>query len=79
LDFGLLEAGTRFGKMALDGGTRIASVEATTTSRWTEIAYATLKQRLAGNPDFAFLLVSTLIGRSRSAIASAKNLALKAI
>jgi CRP/FNR family cyclic AMP-dependent transcriptional regulator len=75
----LLEAGTLFGKMALDGGTRTASVEATTPCRCAEIPYATLKQRLAGNPDFAFLLVSTLIGRSRGAIESAKNLALKAI
>lgn len=79
LDFGLLEAGTLFGEMALDGGTRTASVEAMSSCRCAEIRYATLRQRLAGDPDFAFFLVSTLIGRSRSAIESAKNLALKTV
>ncbi len=38
-----------------------------------------LKKRLAENSDFAFFLISTLIGRSRSATESAKNMALKTV
>lgn len=79
LDFGLLEAGTLFGELAMEGGTRTASVEAMTPCRCAEIPYGKLKQCLADNPDFAFFLVSTLIGRSRSATESAKNLALKTV
>lgn len=79
LDFGLLEPRTIFGEMALDGGTRTASVEAVTPCLCVEVPYATLKRRLAENSDFAFLLISTLIGRSRSATESAKNMALKTV
>jgi CRP/FNR family cyclic AMP-dependent transcriptional regulator len=79
LDFGLLEAGTIFGEMALEGGTRTASVQAASLCLCAEVPYTTLKARLAENPEFAFFLISTLIGRSRSAIESAKNLALKTV
>jgi CRP/FNR family cyclic AMP-dependent transcriptional regulator len=79
LNFGLLEAGTIFGEMALEGGTRTASAEALSNCVCAEIPYSTLKTRLAENPDFAFFLISTLIGRSRSAIESAKNMALKTV
>lgn len=79
LNFGLMEPGTLFGEMALEGGTRTASVEAASACSCAEIPYALLKQRLAENPDFAFFLISTLIGRSRSATESAKNLALKTV
>jgi CRP/FNR family transcriptional regulator, cyclic AMP receptor protein len=79
LNFGLLEAGTIFGEMALEGGTRTASVEALSPCLCAEIPYATLKTRLGENPDFAFFLISTLIGRSRSATEVAKNLALKTV
>jgi CRP/FNR family transcriptional regulator, cyclic AMP receptor protein len=79
LNFGLLEPRTLFGEMALEGGTRTASVEAMSPCLCAEISYALLKRRLAENPDFAFLLISTLIGRSRGATESAKNLALKTV
>jgi CRP/FNR family cyclic AMP-dependent transcriptional regulator len=79
LNFGLLEAGTIFGEMALDGGTRTASAEAVSKCLCAEVPYTTLKTRLAENPDFAFFLISTLISRSRSATESAKNLALKTV
>lgn len=79
LNFGLLEPTTLFGEMALEGGTRTASVEAVSPCLCAEVPYALLKRRLAENPDFAFLLISTLIGRSRSATESAKNLALKTV
>lgn len=79
LNFGLLEPRTLFGEMALEGGTRTASVEAASPCVCAEIPYALLKSRLAESPDFAFLLISTLIGRSRSATESAKNLALKTV
>jgi len=79
LDFGLLEPGTIFGEMALEGGTRTASVEAVSQCLCAEVPYALLKRRLAENPDFAFILISTLIGRSRSATESAKNMALKTV
>jgi CRP/FNR family cyclic AMP-dependent transcriptional regulator len=65
--------------MALQGGTRTATVEAASNCLCAEVPYATLKTRLAENPDFAFFLISTLIGRSRSATESAKNLALKTV
>jgi CRP/FNR family transcriptional regulator, cyclic AMP receptor protein len=79
LNFGLLEPRTIFGEMALEGGTRTASVESVSPCLCAEVPYALLKRRLAENPDFAFLLISTLIGRSRSATESAKNLALKTV
>lgn len=79
LNFGLLEAGTIFGEMALEGGTRTASAEAVTKCACAEIPYVTLKTRLAESPEFAFFLISTLIGRSRSATEAAKNLALKTV
>lgn len=79
LDFGVLEAGAIFGEMALEGGTRTATVEAVSACLCAEIPYSTLKTRLAQNPDFAFFLISTLIGRSRSAVESAKNMALKTV
>lgn len=79
LDFGLLEPRRIFGEMALEGGTRTASVEAATQCLCAEVPYATLKRRLAENSDFAFFLISTLIGRSRSATESAKNMALKTV
>lgn len=79
LDFGVLDAGAIFGEMALEGGTRTASVEAASDCLCAEIPYALLRKRVAENPDFAFFLISTLIGRSRSAVESAKNLALKTV
>lgn len=79
LDFGMLGAGAIFGEMALEGGTRSASVEAASDCLCADVPYATLKTRLAENPDFAFFLISTLIGRSRGATESAKNLALKTV
>lgn len=79
LDFGVLEAGAIFGEMALEGGTRTATVEAVSACLCAEIPYSTLKTRLAQNPEFAFFLISTLIGRSRSAVESAKNMALKTV
>lgn len=79
LDFGILGTGAIFGEMALEGGTRSASVEAASDCLCADVPYATLKTRLAENPDFAFFLISTLIGRSRGATESAKNLALKTV
>lgn len=79
LDFGQLEPVAIFGEMALDGGTRTASVEAETPCVCAEVPYATLRRRLAGNPEFAFVLISTLIGRGRSATEAAKNMALKTV
>jgi len=79
LNFGVMEPRTIFGEMALEGGTRTASVESASPCLCAEVPYALLKRRLAENPDFAFLLISTLIGRSRSATESAKNLALKTV
>jgi CRP/FNR family cyclic AMP-dependent transcriptional regulator len=79
LNFGLLEPGSIFGEMALEGGTRTASVEAVSPCLCAEISYGSFKKRLAENPDFAYLLVSTLISRSRSATESAKNMALKTV
>lgn len=79
LNFGILEAGTIFGEMALEGGTRTATVEALSDCRCVEIPYARLKSRLSEHPDFAYFLISTLIGRSRSATEAAKNLALKTV
>lgn len=79
LNFGVMEPKTIFGEMALDGGTRTASVEAVLPCLCAEVSYETLKNRLAANSEFAFLLISTLIGRSRSATESAKNMALKTV
>jgi CRP/FNR family transcriptional regulator, cyclic AMP receptor protein len=79
LNFGQLEPRTIFGEMAFEGGTRTASVEAVSPCLCAEVPYAVLKQRLADNPEFAFFLISTLIGRCRSATESARNMALKTV
>lgn len=79
LDFGQLAPVAIFGEMALEGGTRTASVEAEGPCVCAEVPYAKLRRRLAENPDFAFVLISTLIGRSRGATEAAKNMALKTV
>lgn len=79
LNFGLLEPTTIFGEMALEGGTRTASAEAATDCLCAEVPYVKLRTRLAESPDFAFFLISMLIGRNRSATESAKSLALKTV
>jgi CRP/FNR family cyclic AMP-dependent transcriptional regulator len=79
LEFGVFGPGTLFGEMCLDGGARTASVEAASRCVCSEIAYDLFRKRLAGDADFAFYLISMLIGRSRSATESAKDLALKPV
>ena len=79
LDFGIFGPGTLFGEMCLEGGARTASVEAASRCVCSEIAYELFRQRLVGDADFAFYLISMLIGRSRSATESAKDLALKPV
>lgn len=79
LDFGVFGPGTIFGEMCLEGGVRTASVEAASRCVCSEIAYDVFRKRLAVDADFAFYLVSMLIGRSRSATESAKDMALKPV
>lgn len=79
LEFGVFGPGTLFGEMCLDGGARTASVEAASRCVCSEIAYDLFRKRLADDADFAFYLISMLIGRSRSATESAKDLALKPV
>jgi CRP/FNR family cyclic AMP-dependent transcriptional regulator len=79
LDFGVFGPGTLFGEMCLEGGVRTASVEAASRCVCSEIAYGVFRKRLVADADFAFYLVSMLIGRSRSATESAKDMALKPV
>jgi CRP/FNR family transcriptional regulator, cyclic AMP receptor protein len=60
-------AGEYVGEMSLDGGPRSASVRALEKSTCVMVTRATLRQHLAEHPEFAFELLSKVIGRARAA------------
>lgn len=70
------EAGDYVGEMALDGGPRSASVEATEATVCSVITRQTLEAFLEDRPQFALNLIRRLIRRARLATQSARSLAL---
>jgi CRP/FNR family transcriptional regulator, cyclic AMP receptor protein len=69
-------AGEYFGELALDEGPRSASVATLEPSKMAVIPNETLKAFLASHPGAALLLIRVLIGRTRRATESLKNLAM---
>jgi CRP/FNR family transcriptional regulator, cyclic AMP receptor protein len=65
-----------FGEMALDGGPRSASVQATEVCQCAIVTKEELQKYLDGEPQFAFELIRKVISRARQATDSARNLAL---
>ena len=72
-----LGPGEYVGELALDGGTRSASVMTMEPTRCAVVAGASLRDFLAVHPDFALHLIRDLIRRVRRLTGSVKNLALE--
>lgn len=72
-----LGAGEYLGELALDGGTRSASVMTMEPTRCAVVTGASLRDFLAAHPDFALHLIRDLIRRVRRLTGSVKNLALE--
>ncbi len=72
-------AGAMVGEMGLDGGPRSANVDAQEPTLCAVVTRATLRQHLADDPDFAFELLATVIGRARTATMSLRQVALHGV
>lgn len=72
-----LGPGEYVGELALDGGTRSASVMTMEPTRCAVVTGASLRDFLAAHPDFALHLIRDLIRRVRRLTGSVKNLALE--
>jgi len=71
--------GECIGDMALDGGPRSASVVTLDRVSCAVVAREALRRAVASDPDFALLLISTLIRRNRLATSKIKGLALQGV
>jgi CRP/FNR family cyclic AMP-dependent transcriptional regulator len=69
--------GELVGEMAIDGSRRSASVIAVEPTRCEVIPHQRLRELITADPDLASRLIHLLIGRSRSATQTAKELALE--
>lgn len=72
-------AGECIGDMALDGGPRSASVITLDRVTCAVVTRDALRKAVAADPDFALLLISTLIRRNRLATSKIKGLALQGV
>ncbi|MBW8311227.1 MAG: Crp/Fnr family transcriptional regulator [Rhizobium sp.] len=77
LIYNKITPGEIFGEMALDGGTRSASVVAETEVECLRIQSTDLQSFALGNPDFAYCIMLVLIGRLRTATVQLKRLGLQ--
>ena len=68
--------GETIGEMALDHGTRSASVLAMEETTCSIINHEELRRYIAANPDFAMQLIAKLISRTRIAVESLRQMAL---
>jgi CRP/FNR family cyclic AMP-dependent transcriptional regulator len=68
--------GEYVGEMALDGRPRSASVMTLEPTTCAVLNRDEVRRAIAGNPDIAIQIISTLIDRARIATTSVKNLAL---
>lgn len=75
ITFGIFGAGEYFGEMALDGGSRSASVITQLPSVCSVVTRATLLAFIAQHPEFALQVLSKVIRRLRLATRDARNLA----
>ena len=71
--------GECIGDMALDGGPRSASVMTLDRVACAVVSRDALRQAIAGDPDFAMRLITTLIRRNRIATSKIKGLALQGV
>lgn len=71
--------GECIGDMALDGGPRSASVVTLDRVTCSVVSRDALRQAVAGDPDFALRLITTLIRRNRLATSKIKGLALQGV
>jgi CRP/FNR family cyclic AMP-dependent transcriptional regulator len=76
ITYGTIEAGEYFGEMALDGGTRSASVEAMEPCVCSVVSNAHVLAFMKTHSDFAVELLHTLTERARSATNAARDMAL---
>ena len=76
ITFGSFGPGEYFGEMALDGGTRSASVMALETVQCSVVTRDKVLGYLKSQPDFAMELVARVIARARKVTESARNMAL---
>ena len=74
--FGLHGAGEYIGELALDGGSRVASVVALESTRCSVIDADELREFIAECPEFAMHLIYKLIRKVRVASEKVKSLAL---
>lgn len=71
--------GECIGDMALDGGPRSASVVTLDRVACAVVSRDALRRAIAGDPDFAMRLITTLIRRNRLATSKIKGLALQGV
>ena len=76
LVYNILEPGELFGEMFLDGGSRSASVRATTPSKCIVLDEVQIKSLIRKHADFAETLLAVLIARLRHATHMIKDLVL---
>src|ERR1700710_560145 len=74
--YGLFGPGDYLSEMGLDGGTRMASVEALSDTTCAFVERATLQQYIGERPAFAFELIAKVIQRARVAALAASQFAL---
>jgi CRP/FNR family cyclic AMP-dependent transcriptional regulator len=74
--YGVYGPGDYLGEMGLDGGARMASVEATADTTCALVERATLMQYLGERPAFAMELITRVIQRARVATLSASQYAI---
>jgi CRP/FNR family transcriptional regulator, cyclic AMP receptor protein len=76
ITFGVYTAGDVVGEMALDGGTRSASVIAIQTTICSIVKRDAVRAYISKEPEFAFDLLSKVIDRARRATRASRNLVL---
>lgn len=76
ITYGMIESGDYFGEMALDGGSRSASVEALEPCLCSVVPNAHVLAYLHDHSTFAVELLHKAIGRARTATLAARDMAL---
>ncbi len=76
ITYGIIGAGEYFGEMALDGGTRSASIEAMEPCLCSVVPNAHVLAFMRDHSEFAVDLLHKAIGRARSATGAARDMAL---
>lgn len=76
ITYGVHGAGDYFGEMSLDGGPRSASVITMEQTECAVVSRSEVRKYMVDNPDFAFEMMVTAIGRAREATRIARGLAL---